>query len=76
MPGGFALQLTEHELIVLNHVLDEIGDRPDLEQLLPVAADRQILHDVVCVLERQNPAIFANDYASRLELARRQVLPG
>jgi hypothetical protein len=76
MPAGFGVQLTEHELVVLNHVLDELGDRDDLEQLLPHAADRQILHDLVCLLEPQNPAIFASDYADRLEEARRRVLPG
>jgi hypothetical protein len=76
MPGGFCVELTEHELIVLNHALDELGDKDELERLLPHAADRQILHDLVCLLERQNPVIFASDYAERLEAARRQVLPG
>jgi hypothetical protein len=76
MPGGFAVELTEHELIVLNHVLDELGERDDLEQLLPDAADRQLVHDLGRLLERQNPAILADDYAERLDQARRRVLPG
>jgi hypothetical protein len=56
-------------------VLDTLGDREDLDRLVPDPADRQAIHNLVCLLERENPVIFASDYAARLQAARDEVLP-
>jgi len=70
-----AIELTESELVVLDAALSRLADRPDFEVLVPEAADRQAIHNLVCLLERDDPFVVAQDYAERLDAARREVVP-
>jgi hypothetical protein len=68
------LELSDSEVIVLDALLDELARRPDVENLVPDEADRQALHNLVCLLERIDPAVLADDYDKQLARARRQLL--
>jgi hypothetical protein len=65
------IEISDSELIVLDAVLAELTTRADLVELVPDRADRQALHNLVCILERANPAAFAENYGARLAEARR-----
>jgi hypothetical protein len=68
------LELSDSEVIVLDALLDQLTDRPDFESLIPDEADRQALHNLVCLLERIDPAVLADDYDEQLARARRRLL--
>jgi len=68
-------ELEDAEVTVLNHVIFALSERDDFEHLVPDAADRQAVHNLLALLEREDPAVFSADYDKRLEQARRQVLP-
>ena len=69
------LQLDDDEVTVLNHALSALADRADFERLVPHAADRQAIYNLVAVLERDDPVVLAADYAERLDEARERLLP-
>jgi hypothetical protein len=68
------LELSDSEVIVLDALLNQLTGRPDFENLIPDDADRQALHNLVCLLERVDPAVLAGDYDEQLAHARRQLL--
>jgi hypothetical protein len=68
------LELSDSEVIVLDALLDELTGRPDFETLIPHEADRQALHSLVCLLERINPTVLADNYDQQLARARRHLL--
>jgi len=74
MTQRHTIELTESELIVLNAVLDRLEGRDDFETLVPDQADRQAIHNLVCLLERVDPIVVAGNYDEQLALARDQVL--
>jgi hypothetical protein len=74
MSQPVSIELTEPELIVLNAVLSRLAERPDFGELVPDKADRQALHNLVCLLERADPVVFADDYADRITEARERLL--
>jgi hypothetical protein len=67
--------LEDHEVTVLNHVIYELTERDDFERLVPHPADRQALHNLQALLEREDNVVFSHDYDNDLERARERVLP-
>jgi hypothetical protein len=68
------IELSDAEVIVLDAVLNQLTSRQEFEHLVADEADRQALHNLVCLLERIDPAVLAPDYDARLSSARRQLL--
>jgi hypothetical protein len=68
------LELSDSEVIVLDALLSQLTGRPDFEKLIPDEADRQAIHNLICLLERIDPAVLAGDYDRQLARARRQLL--
>ena len=67
--------LSDDELVVLNHVVHALTERDDFEKFVSDPADRQALHNLLAVLEREDAAAFPDDYENLLEQARRRLLP-
>ncbi len=76
MTEAHRIELSDSEVIVLDALHNQLTGRPDFETLVPDEADRQALHNLICLLERINPAVFAPDYDEQLTQARRQLLGG
>jgi len=68
-------ELEDAELTVLNHVMSTLAERDDFETLVPHPADQQAIHNLVALLEREDPVVFAADYHERLRQARHRILP-
>ena len=68
-------QLDDAELTVLNHVMSALAERDDFETLVPHPADRQAIHNLVALLEREDPVVLSPDYEELLGQARQRVLP-
>jgi hypothetical protein len=68
-------QLEDDEVTVLNYAIHALTQREDFEQLVSHDADRQAIHNLLALLEREDPAVLAHDYDQRLEQARQRVLP-
>lgn len=66
--------LSDDELVVLNHVIHALAERDDFEQLVADPADRQALHNLLALLEREDAAAFSDDYENLVEEARRRLL--
>ncbi len=66
--------LEDHEVIVLDRVIGEITERDDFEVLVPHPADRQALHNLLCLLEREDVAVFDPHYDARVESARKRLM--
>lgn len=67
-------ELDDDEVTVLNRVIYELTARDDFEQLVPDAADRQALHNLLARLEREDAVVFSADYKNGVEQARRRLL--
>jgi hypothetical protein len=67
--------LEDHEVTVLNHVIYEITERDDFERLVPHPADRQALHNLLALLEREDDVVLSSDYADAVERARGRLWP-
>lgn len=67
--------LSDDEVTVLNHVIHVLAERGDFEQLIPDAADRQALHNLLSLLEREDKVVLSADHQERLEQARGRLLP-
>lgn len=67
--------LNDDEVTVLNHVIHALTQRDDFEQLVPDAADRQAVHNLLAVLEREDNVVFSDDYDRRVKEARRRLVP-
>lgn len=67
--------LDDDEVTVLNHVMHALTERTDFEQLVPDAADRQAMHNLLAALEREDRAVFSDAYDHCVEQARRRLLP-
>ena len=67
--------LDDHEVSVLQHVIYELTERDDFERLVPHPADRQALHNLHALLEREDHIVFSPDYKAALERARERLLP-
>ena len=50
-----------------------LAERADFEELMPHAADRHAIHNLVAVLERDDPVVLSADYAERLDQARARL---
>jgi hypothetical protein len=74
MSQRVSIELTEHELVVLDAVLSRLTERSDFGELVPDKADQQALDNLVSVLERADPVVFADDYADRIAEARERLL--
>jgi hypothetical protein len=69
------LQLDDDEVTVLNYAIHALTERDDFEGLVPHAADRQAIYNLVAVLEREDSVVLLPDYAKRLDQARQRLLP-
>jgi hypothetical protein len=69
------LQLDDNEIVVLNHVIHALTNRADFEALVPDRADRQALHSLLCLLEREDPHVLDPDYDEHLHRARQRLYP-
>ncbi len=70
------LELDDDEISVLNHVLHSLTERPDFAELVADPADRQALHNLLAVVEREDNIVFSPDYDTLLNQARQRVLTG
>lgn len=68
-------ELDDDEVTVLNHVISALAERDDFEQLVPHRADQQAIHNLVCLLEREDRIAFSKDYTALLDQARQRLLP-
>ena len=50
--------LDDHEITVLNHVIYALTERVDFERLVQHPADRQALHNLLALLERDDHVVF------------------
>jgi hypothetical protein len=74
MSDAFNIELSEHEVVLLNSTLNRLAERPDFERLIPEKGDRQAVQNLIALLERVDTAAFAENYAERLTAARDRVL--
>jgi len=74
MSQPYNIELSEPERVVLSALLARLTERSDLGQLVPDKSDRQALHNLVALLERVDPTVFADDYADRMADARKRLL--
>jgi hypothetical protein len=72
-PPTQPINLSEDEIIVLAHCLDELVRRDDFEQVVEDKADRQVLNNLLSALEPLDVHVFSADYEVRLERARRAL---
>ncbi len=76
MTERIRVEFSPAELIVLEHVLVRLTGHAELDDLLPEKADRQALHDLLCVLEPLSPHAFDDSSGEALADARQQLLDG
>jgi hypothetical protein len=69
------LELDEDEIVVLNHVIHALTSRADFEALVPDRADRHALHNLLCLLEQEDPSVLDPDYDEHLQRARQRLFP-
>ncbi|MEU7116142.1 hypothetical protein [Streptomyces sp. NPDC046182] len=69
------IKLTPDEALVLSDWLEQV-QMTDLSQLVDDAAVWAPLHRIAGTLDKSLPGLFADDYAERLEAARRRLRPG
>jgi len=73
--AGERFELDEDEVVVLNHVIHALTERDDFETLVPDRSDRQAIHNLLCLLEREDPFVLDADYDTHVGEARRRLLP-
>jgi hypothetical protein len=69
------LKLDDDEIVVLNHLNHALTKRADFEALVPDRADRQALHNLLCLLEREDPNVLDPGYGEHVQRARERLLP-
>lgn len=75
MAEEFTINLSHDQALVLSHWLDEVMGSREFDAV--VNRDRAVwspLHRIAGTLETAIPGIFAQDYSSRLEVARARLL--
>jgi hypothetical protein len=67
--------LSDDEVNGAQHVIHALALRDDFEQLVPEAADRQAVHNLLSLLEREDKVVLSVDYQQRLQQPPARILP-